>query len=100
MPSRNFFVGETVHLTTRVSLPGTKTPATAVVTLESLKLNGAVLTVADTTFDEKTKGEYILAIPTVGFAPGLYDLVVTVTGTVGGQAVVVKVPDSFVLKSL
>ena len=96
--TRTFLVGETVHLRSRVSLPGTRTPTDpAEVALSSLTLDG-VETLADPLpFTREREGEYALTLPTLGMAGGTYRLVVRHTD---GPQRVALATDEFVLRTI
>lgn len=93
---RYFLIGETVHLRARVSLPGTRTPTTATVTLASLKRDGTVITPATTAFTEVHEGDYTYVLATVGFTAGTYDVLVRVAS---GTSKVMLLSDKFVLRA-
>lgn len=77
--TRSFVVGETVHLRTRVSKPGTREPTDpASVVLTSLKRGSDVLTPATTGFTRVGQGDFLLVLPTAGLIPGEYVVVITV----------------------
>lgn len=95
-PPRSFYVGETVHLGVRVSVPGTRKPVDPeMVTLTSLERDGAPVVPAVTDFTRAAQGDYSLVLPTADLEEGVYDLIVTVAD---GTAAVVLIPDRFVLK--
>jgi hypothetical protein len=97
-PDRSFLVGETVHLRSRVSLPGTRTPTDpASVTLTSLRRDGVETLVEPTPFTRVREGEYVLTLTTGLLPSGTYDVVVT---HADGPAKVSLATDRFVLRSL
>lgn len=74
---RSFLLGETVHLTTRVSLPGTKTPTDpATVELASLTLDGVETLDAPISFTRLGEGDYALDLQTDSLTPGTYGIVI------------------------
>ena len=95
---RTFLVGETVHLRSRVSLPGTRTPTDpALVELASLTLDGVETLVAPTPFVREKEGEYVLTLLTDTLAPGTYGLVVRHSD---GPEKVTLTSDEFVLRTI
>ena len=98
-PARNFKVGETVHMLSRVSLPGTKTPVSpASVALTSLTREDgeAVSVTLPMEFTEEREGELTLVLPTVDLVPATYLLTITHQS---GPGRVALVTDAFVLQS-
>lgn len=95
---RAFLVGETVHLTTRVSLPGTKTPTDpATVELASLALNGIETLDAPVPFVRLGEGDYALDLQTTLLAPGTYAIVIR---HADGVDKVALTTDQFVLTAI
>lgn len=93
---RAFLIGETVHLRSRVSLPGTRTPTDpAVVELASLRLAGAETLSAPVPFVRQNQGEYTLDLQTHLLVAGPYDLTVRHSN---GPDQVTLADDSFVLQ--
>ena len=76
MPSddRSLIVGSTVVLTVLVSIPGTRNPADANLTLDLLKLKSAstAITLGNTTFEKIIMGTYELKFSTDEFDDGIY----------------------------
>lgn len=94
-PSRQFVVGETVHIGIRVSKPGTKTPVDpASVELHTLKRDGGAQTFGNSSFTKVAEGDYTYVIHTTDLQPGAYTLSVMVAD---GADAVVLVADQFVL---
>ena len=95
---RTFLVGETVHLHSRVSLPGTRTPTDPTeVALVSLTLGGVETLTGPVPFTREREGEYALTLLTEGRAPGTYHLVVR---HADGPERVTLVEDEFVLRAI
>lgn len=95
--SREFVIGETVHLNIRVNAPGTHKPVDPTnVRLTSLKRDGQTVPVSVVDFTRESAGTYSLTLPTDGLVAGIYDVVVTLDS---GPTKVVKVPDRFVLRA-
>lgn len=80
---RYFNVGETIHLTSRVALPGSRTPVDPdVVVLSSLRREGVETLDGPVAFSKIATGEYALTLATADLVPGSYTLAVThATGT-------------------
>lgn len=92
---RYFTVGETVHLRSRVSLPGTRTPTDpASVALTTLRREGVDVLTGPMAFIRNAEGDFSLSLPTLDLTPGTYDLVVTHSD---GPEKVTLVTDRFVL---
>lgn len=93
---RSFKVGETVHLSAKVSPPGSREPVDATVVLAVLRTGGVALSPAVTAFTRVATGDYTLSLPTVGLAPGLYEIVVRVSD---GPSKVSLLVDQFALQT-
>lgn len=97
MTLRSFLVGETVHLRSRVSRPGTRTPTDpAEVALTSLTLDGVETLQAPVPFTREREGEYVLTLTTEDLVPGTYGVVIR---HADGPAKVSLATDRFVLRS-
>lgn len=94
---RTFKVGETIHLRTRISVAGTRTPTDATVTLTRLMLGAVPVTVTPTAFTRINEGDYQLVLHTDSLVPGAYDVVITISG---GPDLVAIVTDRFALRSV
>jgi hypothetical protein len=96
---RDYIVGSTVHLKVSTRDPVTRAPLDPPTppTLDDLDLVGAEVTLPTTVlFAQVTPGEYVLALQTVGFAPGLYTWRARATDAAGDVALS---EDTFVLRA-
>lgn len=96
---RYFIVGETVHLRSRISEPGGRKPVdpdTVALTFLGLEGGASVLT-EPLPLTREVEGEWVLAIPTVDLAPGVYTLAVT---HADGPSKVTVATDQFVLRAV
>jgi hypothetical protein len=94
---RYFVVGETVHLRSRVSKPGGRTPIDpATVELTLLALEGVQTLTDPIAFIREREGEFTLGLATEDLVPGTYT--VAVRHADGPQRVTVAT-DRFVLRA-
>ena len=93
---RFFTQGETIHLRSRVSIPGTRTPIDpSTVALTSMVRNKVQVLEEPLEFTREGVGEFTLSLPTSGLAAGTYEIVVT---HADGPDRVTLATDRFVLR--
>lgn len=80
MPDGGYLVGATVRLLARLSVAGTRDPATATVSLASVTRSGVTVTGLPTSFTLNSDGLYELPIDTTGLPTGTYNYVVRADG--------------------